>query len=56
MNPLRDFDYHVACDDFLLYELGRLIEEDKASFDEAEFEELPVRYLIGESEKYRDYA
>jgi len=37
MNPLRDFDYHVACDDFLLYELGRLIEEDKASFDEAEF-------------------
>jgi hypothetical protein len=37
MNPLLNFDYHVACDDFLLYELGRLIEEDKASFDEQEF-------------------
>jgi hypothetical protein len=40
MNPLQNFDYHVACDDFLLYELGRLIEEDKASFDEAEFRNL----------------
>jgi tetratricopeptide (TPR) repeat protein len=38
MNPLEDFDYEVACDDFLLYELGRLIEEDKASFDEQEFQ------------------
>ena len=37
MNPLQNFDYRVPCDDFLLYELGRLIEEDKASFDEAEF-------------------
>ncbi len=37
MNPLNNFDYRVPCDDFLLYELGRLIEEDKASFDEAEF-------------------
>jgi tetratricopeptide (TPR) repeat protein len=37
MSPLQNFDYHVPCDDFLLYELGRLIEEDKASFDEAEF-------------------
>lgn len=38
MNPLEGFDYEVACDDFLLYELGRLIEEDKASFDEQEFQ------------------
>src|SRR4051812_8663185 len=40
MNPLQNFDYRVACDDFLLYELGRLIEEDKASFDEAEFRNI----------------
>jgi hypothetical protein len=38
MNPFEGFDYAVACDDFLLYELGRLIEEDKASFDEPEFQ------------------
>jgi hypothetical protein len=37
MNPLQNFDYRVPCDDFMLYELGRLIEEDKASFDEEEF-------------------
>jgi hypothetical protein len=37
MNPLLNFDYRVPCDDFLLYELGRLIEEDKASLDELEF-------------------
>src|SRR5215467_10640334 len=37
MNPLHGFDYQVPCDDFLLYELDRLIEEDKASFDEPEF-------------------
>ena len=40
MKPLENFDYHVACDDFLLYELGRLIEEDKASLDEPEFRTL----------------
>jgi hypothetical protein len=34
---LEPFDYRVACDDFLLYELGRLIEEDRASLDEDEF-------------------
>jgi hypothetical protein len=32
-NYLEHFDYRVQCDDFLLYELGRLIEEDRASFD-----------------------
>jgi hypothetical protein len=36
-NPLENFDYRVECDDFLLYELGRLIEEDQASFEEEEF-------------------
>jgi hypothetical protein len=34
---LEPFDYRISCDDFLLYELGRLIEEDRASFDEDEF-------------------
>jgi hypothetical protein len=27
-----------------------------SSFGESEFAELPVRYLVGESEEYRDYA
>jgi len=36
-NPLEEFDYHIECDDFLLYELARLIEEDRASFDDEEF-------------------
>ncbi len=34
---LEDFDYRIPCDDFLLYELGRLIEEDRASFADEEF-------------------
>ena len=33
----QNFDYRIACDDFLLYELGRLIEEDRATFEEDEF-------------------
>jgi hypothetical protein len=36
-NPLENFDFRVECDDFLLYELGRLIEEDRASLDDEEF-------------------
>jgi len=40
MKPLEHFDYRVSCDDFLLYELGRLIDEDKASLDEPEFRTL----------------
>ena len=36
-NPLENFDYRVECDDFLLYELARLIEEDRASLDDEEF-------------------
>ena len=36
-NPLESFDYGIDCDDFLLYELGRLIEEDRATFEDEEF-------------------
>ena len=32
-----DFDYRVELDDFLLYELGRLIEADQASFEDEDF-------------------
>ena len=39
-NPLDNFDYRVQCDDFFVYELGRLIEEDRASFDDEEFRRL----------------
>src|SRR5262245_25996103 len=39
-NPLENFDYHVDCDDFLLYELGRLIEEDRVTFEDEEFRRL----------------
>ena len=35
--PLGSFDYRVACDDFFLYELGRLIDEDRASLNDEEF-------------------
>jgi hypothetical protein len=34
---LENFDYRVDCDDYLLYELGRLIEEDRALFEDDEF-------------------
>jgi hypothetical protein len=37
---LENFDYQVECDDFLLFELGRLIEEDRASLDDEEFREI----------------
>jgi tetratricopeptide (TPR) repeat protein len=36
-NPFQNFDYRVECDDFMLYELSRLIEEDRASLQEEEF-------------------
>jgi hypothetical protein len=36
-NPFDNFDYRIECDDFLLYELARLIEEDRASLDDDEF-------------------
>jgi hypothetical protein len=39
-NPLVNFDYRVGCDDFFLYELGRLIEEDKVSLEDEEFRRL----------------
>src|SRR5215467_12894105 len=34
---LEDFDLHVEADDFILYELGRFIEEDRVSFEDEEF-------------------
>src|SRR5438105_3125802 len=37
---VENFDYQVPCDDFLLYELGRLIEEDRASFEDDEFRRM----------------
>ena len=37
---LADFDYGIHPEDFVLYELHRLIEEDRASFDDAEFRTL----------------
>lgn len=37
---LAGFDYNVHPEDFALYELHRLIEEDRASFDDAEFRNL----------------
>ncbi len=39
-NVLDGFDYRVECDDFLLYELGRLVEEDRATLDDEEFREI----------------
>lgn len=32
-----NFDYRIDCGDFMLYELGRLIDEDRASFEDDEF-------------------
>lgn len=37
---LAGFDYGVTADDFILFELHRLIEEDRASFDDFEFRKL----------------
>src|SRR5688572_19511364 len=37
---LEDFDFGMQCDDFLLYEAARLIEEDRASFDDDEFRQI----------------
>jgi hypothetical protein len=34
------FDYRVDPEDFILYELARLIDEDRASLDDPEFQEL----------------
>jgi hypothetical protein len=36
-NPLEGVDYRVACDDFMLYELARLIDEERASFEDDDF-------------------
>jgi hypothetical protein len=37
---LDNIDYRVGCDDFFLYELGRLIDEDRASLEDDEFRRL----------------
>src|SRR5881296_2075007 len=37
---ISGFDYRVEPDDFVLYELARLIEEDRASLDDEEFRRL----------------
>src|SRR5215831_5697293 len=37
---LDNMDYRVGCDDFFLYELGRLIDEDRASLEDDEFRRL----------------
>ena len=34
---LAGADYNIPPEDFVLYEMHRLIEEDRASFDDAEF-------------------
>jgi hypothetical protein len=35
-NPIDNFDYRIGCDDFFLYELGRLVDEDRASLEHEE--------------------
>jgi hypothetical protein len=42
-NAIAGFDFGVHEDDFVLYELNRMIEEDRASFEDEEF-----RILIDE--------
>ena len=39
-HPIDTFDYRVGCDDFFLYELGRLIDEERASLEDDEFRRL----------------
>jgi len=39
-STLDRFDYRVECDDFVLYELGRIIDEDHASLEDEEFRRL----------------
>ena len=53
---LAGFDYSVDAEDFVLYELLRLIEEDRASFDDPEFRTLidsGVRSHIAEKPEVR---
>jgi len=51
-----DFDYGVETDDFLLYELSRLIGEDRASFEDEEFRRIideGIRYHVEENLAFR---
>jgi hypothetical protein len=53
---LAGFDYNVDAEDFVLYELHRLIEEDRASFDDPEFRTLidsGVRAHVGDNLEVR---
>ena len=55
-SAIAGFDYGVTTEDFVLYELHRLIEEDRASFDDPEFRTLidaGVRAHIAESLEIR---
>ena len=54
MRLLENFDYQVNCGDFLLYELGRLIEEDKVSLDEPEFRNLIEAGIAEHAERRLD--
>jgi hypothetical protein len=37
---IQGFNYGVAADDFVFYELGRMLEEDRGSFEDEEFRRL----------------
>src|ERR1051325_6866189 len=51
-----NFDFRVAPDDFIFYEVGQTIEEDRASFDDADFRQIidwGIRVHIDESAEIR---
>jgi hypothetical protein len=53
---IADFDYRVAPDDFIVYELARLVDEDRASLDDEEFRRLideGVREHVGKNLQIR---
>lgn len=48
---LLGFDYAVELDDFVLYELSRLIDEERASFDDSDFRNLIDEGIRGHIEE-----
>jgi hypothetical protein len=53
---IGDFDYRVAPDDFIVYDLARLVDEDRASLDDEEFRRLideGVRTHVGNNLQIR---
>jgi hypothetical protein len=48
---LAGFDYGVELDDFVLYELSRLIDEERASFDDTDFRNLIDEGIRGHIEE-----